>query len=112
MITSLGASPRHRGQSRRDTVTEALLLWLSSRLGIIVLAVVGGHGDGGRDTVAPFLERWRHWDADLLITIAEHGYGGDPSGEPDKGLPAFFPGMPLMLRAVHLFVATGHSPGC
>jgi hypothetical protein len=105
MITSLEDPPDTTVKSRRDTVMEALLLWLSSRLGIVVLAVVGATAMVDGDTVAPFLDRWKHWDADLLITIAEHGYGGDPSGEPDKGLPAFFPGMPLMLRAVHLFVA-------
>ena len=104
MITSLDRPPDTVVKLRRDTVTEALLLWLSSRLGIVVLAVVGATAMVDGDTVAPFLERWKHWDADLLITVAEHGYGGDPSGEPDEGLPAFFPGMPLMLRAVHLFV--------
>jgi hypothetical protein len=104
MITSFERRPDTAVKSRRDTVIEALLLWLSSRLGIVVLAVVGATAMVDGDTVAPFLERWKHWDADLLITVAEHGYGGDPSGEPDKGLPAFFPGMPLMLRAVHLFV--------
>ncbi|MGW3365752.1 hypothetical protein ACWDOR_22745 [Streptosporangium canum] len=89
----------------RDTAMEALTLWLSSRLGIVVLAVVGAGAMSGGDTVAPFLERWKHWDTQLLITIAEHGYGGDPAAaEPDKGLPAFFPGMPLTLRAVHTFV--------
>jgi hypothetical protein len=105
MITSLDRPAETAVKPRRDTVVEALLLWLSSRLGIVVLAVVGATAMVDGDTVAPFLERWKHWDADLLITVAEHGYGGDPSREPDKGLPAFFPGMPLMLRAVHLFVA-------
>ncbi|WP_219464320.1 mannosyltransferase family protein, partial [Nonomuraea rhizosphaerae] len=47
---------------------------------------------------------WRKWDAGLFITIAEHGYDGDPGKPPDAGLPAFFPGMPLAMRLVHLVV--------
>jgi hypothetical protein len=89
----------------RDTATEGLLLWLASRLGIIALVVVGTQAMMEGDAVPrPFLERWRNWDANLLVTIAEHGYDGVPGAEPDRGLPAFFPGMPLMLRAVHLLV--------
>lgn len=91
-------------ETSRDTVLEAFLLWLSSRLGIVVLAVVGAGTLAGGEVVAPFPARWEHWDAKLLITIAEYGYGGDPAAEPDPGLPAFFPGMPLTLRAVHLVV--------
>ncbi|MEU8204256.1 hypothetical protein [Streptosporangium sp. NPDC049046] len=89
----------------RDVATEGLLLWLASRLGIVVLVVIGSQALMEGDALpAPFLERWRNWDANLLITIAEHGYGGPPGSEPDRGLPAFFPGMPLMLRAVHLVI--------
>ncbi|MEU0480785.1 mannosyltransferase family protein [Streptosporangium sp. NPDC006013] len=89
----------------RDTAQEGLLLWLASRLGIVALVVVGTQAMMEGDAVPPpFLERWKHWDASLLATIAEHGYGGAPGSEPDKGLPAFFPGMPLALRAVHLVV--------
>ncbi|MBG0826944.1 hypothetical protein HS041_04060 [Planomonospora sp. ID67723] len=87
----------------RATDAEALLLWFASRLGIVVVAVVVGvRSTALGETVAPFLERWKRWDAGLLVTIAEHGYGGDPAGDPDPGLPAFFPGMPLALRAVNL----------
>lgn len=81
---------------------EALLLWLGSRAGIVVLAAAGAGASVGGGGLAPFTERWLHWDARLLATIAEYGYGGDPAAEPDRGLPAFFPGMPLTLRAVHL----------
>ncbi|WP_344922767.1 hypothetical protein [Streptosporangium oxazolinicum] len=89
----------------RDAATEGLLLWLASRLGIVALVVVGARALMEGDAVPkPFLERWRNWDAGLLITIAEHGYDGAPGSEPDEGLPAFFPGMPLMLRAVHLVI--------
>ncbi|MEU4829979.1 hypothetical protein [Streptosporangium sp. NPDC023615] len=89
----------------RDTASEGLLLWLASRVGIVVLTVVGAQAMMEGDAVPrPFLERWRNWDANLLVTIAEHGYDGVPGADPDRGLPAFFPGMPLALRAVHLLV--------
>ncbi len=89
----------------RDPAKEGLLLWLASRLGIVALVVVGAQAMMEGDAVPPpFLERWKHWDASLLATIAEHGYDGAPGSEPDAGLPAFFPGMPLVLRAVHLVV--------
>ncbi|GGS73798.1 hypothetical protein GCM10010156_35900 [Planobispora rosea] len=90
-------------ERERAATVEALVLWLFSRLGIITLvAVVGAAAAAKGEEAAPFLKQWRYWDANLLIVIAEHGYGGDPAGEPDKGLPAFFPGMPLALRAVTL----------
>ncbi|GHH65706.1 hypothetical protein GCM10017673_10180 [Streptosporangium violaceochromogenes] len=94
-MTSSAAPPR-------AGAAEALLLWLGSRAGIVVLAVAGAGASVGGEGPAPFPEHWLHWDAKLLATIAEHGYGGDPAAEPDRGLPAFFPGMPLTLRAVHL----------
>ncbi|WP_433248073.1 hypothetical protein ACQPYK_48170 [Streptosporangium sp. CA-135522] len=104
MITPLEPPRAAALEPPRATVMEALTLWLGSRLGTVVLAIVGAGVMSGGETVAPFLERWGHWDAKLLATIAQYGYAGDPTVEPDKGLPAFFPGMPLMLRAVHLFV--------
>ncbi|GIH93142.1 mannosyltransferase family protein [Planobispora siamensis] len=90
-------------ERERAAAAGALVLWATSRLGILVAAVLVGmratlHGVN----VDPFLERWTHWDAELLGVIAEHGYDGVPGGDPDPGLPAFFPGMPLVLRAVNL----------
>ncbi|WP_283139505.1 mannosyltransferase family protein [Rhizohabitans arisaemae] len=81
---------------------DALFLWVATRLGIVVIATVGyGVLSAGRPPVA-LLQRLEHWDTRLLIEIAVHGYDGDPAQEPDPGLPAFFPGMPLLLRLVHL----------
>lgn len=85
----------------RSSSLDALTLWLSSRLGLLVTALFGVAW------LAPepgFLDRWKVWDADLLVTIAQYGYDGDPAKPADPGLPAFFPGMPLVLRAVHLVV--------
>jgi len=50
------------------------------------------------------LERWVRWDVDLLRKIAEYGYDGYPEDYPDQGIEAFFPGLPLLLRLVHLVV--------
>ncbi len=88
----------------RRSDDEALLLWLGTRLGIVVVATVGAGVLAGDKPLAPFLSRWDHWDAKLLADIAEFGYDGDPAANPDPGLPAFFPGMPLALRLVHLIV--------
>lgn len=83
---------------------EALGIWLLSRLGLALLVAAAGWFAMAGQTVPGFLDRWTRWDVELLIEIARFGYGGDPAEEPDPGLPAFFPGMPLALRAVHLVV--------
>lgn len=90
------------------TGQAALGIWLLSRLALVVLVAgtgwfAGVFAQGGRPA-SRFLERWTQWDVALLIEIARYGYGGDPTEAPDPGLPAFFPGMPLALRAVHLVV--------
>ncbi|SDH72658.1 hypothetical protein SAMN05421505_12130 [Sinosporangium album] len=80
---------------------EALVLWFGSRLGMVVIAIVGAGILAEGEDLGLFLDRWRRWDAELLTIIARHGYDGDPARPPDPGLPAFFPGMPLTLRLVH-----------
>src|SRR4051812_49716427 len=57
---------------------------------------------GGR--VPSWLSGWDHWDAQLFVKVARFGYQGYPQHYPDKDVVAFFPGLPLMLRAVHLVV--------
>lgn len=84
-------------------IREVLLLWVGTRLGILLLAWYGARIVSGQNQ-APLLERWKHWDVDLFRKIAQFGYDGDPNLEPDPGLPAFFPGLPLLLRAVHLVI--------
>ncbi|MCG5215666.1 mannosyltransferase family protein [Streptosporangium soli] len=96
--------------STRQTTYQTLALWIGSRLGIVILSVVGA-GVFLEENAKPLLERWRNWDANLLIVIAEHGYGGDPAGKPDAGLPAFFPGMPALLRVVHMVIPDWTASG-
>jgi len=48
-----------------------------------------------------WLHGWYHWDVALYIKVARFGYGGYPAHYSDSGIAAFFPGLPLALRAVH-----------
>ncbi|MEV5412078.1 mannosyltransferase family protein [Thermopolyspora sp. NPDC052614] len=101
----MGRAGGRRGLDRLGEADwEALLIWLATRLGVIVLGTVGAAMLAQGETVAPFLDRLRRWDADHLVEIARYGYAGDPAQPPDAGLPAFFPGMPLALRAVHMIL--------
>jgi hypothetical protein len=51
-----------------------------------------------------WLRGWYHWDVALYIKVAQYGYGGYPDHYPDQGIAAFFPGLPLTLRLVHVLV--------
>ncbi|GAA3472922.1 mannosyltransferase family protein [Nonomuraea roseola] len=80
---------------------RALGVWTSSRLGLLLVSLMAVPWlVGGSD----YLSRWKQWDASLFVTIAQYGYRGDPAQARDPGLPAFFPGMPAVLRLVHLVV--------
>jgi hypothetical protein len=75
-----------------------------TRLAVAMIAVIAGRVMVGGDLGHSFLDRWTQWDVDHLIDIARYGYGGDPAKPADVGLPGFFPGFPLTVRAVHLVV--------
>jgi hypothetical protein len=82
----------------------ALRAWVGTRIAVLGISFLASalwpHGDL-RDS---FLDRWTQWDVDHFVEIARYGYGGDPGHPKDPGLPAFFPGLPLVLRGVHLVV--------
>ncbi|MGW0806187.1 mannosyltransferase family protein [Nonomuraea sp. NPDC002799] len=88
----------------RSARRDALLLWLGSRAGIVVATLLGV-------TLADYVGKWRKWDSGLFITIAEYGYDGEPGKTPDDGLPAFFPGLPMLMRVVHLVVPDWTAAG-
>ncbi|WP_113705050.1 mannosyltransferase family protein [Nonomuraea lactucae] len=88
----------------RSPGRDALLLWLSSRVGLLVATLLG-------IALSDYVGKWKQWDAGLFITIAQHGYDGDPGRPPDAGLPAFFPGLPVALRLVHLVVPDWTASG-
>jgi hypothetical protein len=58
-----------------------------------------------------FLQAWDRWDVGLFRKVAEFGYAGYPEHYPDRGIEAFFPGLPLVLRLVHLVVPDWTAAG-
>lgn len=83
---------------------SALRAWIGTRLGVMAVSLgVAAFWSYG-DLKDSFLGRWTQWDVDLFIEIAKFGYRGDPAQPQDAGLPAFFPGLPLLLRMVHYAV--------
>ena len=88
----------------------ALAAWLWTRAAVLLLAGAGATAlDAAGDRTLVGL--WRRWDADLLRKVAEHGYDGYPADYPDRGVEAFFPGFPLVLRAVHAVVPDWTAAG-
>jgi hypothetical protein len=98
----LAQLPREARRARADRL--ALIAWLATRAGVVLVAVGAAHVLVRGDLQQPFLDRWTQWDVDHLIDIGRYGYGGNPANPPDPGLPGFFPGFPLLLRAIHVVV--------
>ncbi|MFF8596609.1 mannosyltransferase family protein [Streptomyces sp. NPDC015220] len=104
------------GRARRwplDRLTptdlRVLRLYLFTRLGLwlITYAVAWTAPGGDSKKPAGWLSRWEQWDWVHYRRIAQYGYfdpfpGMDP---PHDNRVAFFPGFPLVLRAVHTVVA-------
>jgi hypothetical protein len=87
-----------------DVDRPALAAWAGTRLGVLAVSVSVAAIWSYGDLKDSFLNRWTQWDVDLFIEIAKYGYRGDPGRAPDAGLPAFFPGLPMLIRAVHFVV--------
>ena len=81
----------------------ALPIWLGSRLAVLLasLAAVRVIHTGPADRVPSLLDAWYHWDTALFIKVAQYGYLSP--AYPDH-TEVDFPGLPLVLRAVHLVV--------
>lgn len=124
MIDSGGLDGRHRVAetpsaeqrpvlpgSRSDRL--ALTVWLSSWAGVMFCVALTPRAlPGSFHQGQSFLSRWNHWDVTRFITLAQHGYAGDPAlyGD-DKGWPAFFPGYPVVLHAVGLVIPSLEAAG-
>ncbi|MGW7056526.1 mannosyltransferase family protein [Streptomyces sp. NPDC054887] len=107
---AVGLLRRSLGLQRGDA--EVLCLYLATRAGLWIVAyctrwlfpsVADTHEAAG--VFAPF----EHWDWGHFLHIAQDGYFPDPTvaGPADAARDnreAFFPGFPLLLRAVHLVV--------
>lgn len=94
--------PRPLPNRPPDRSTAAI--WLVTRAAMVAVTIAAARLLPGGDPHQSFVDRWTQWDVDLLIEIARYGYAGDPVEPHDQGLPAFFPGFPLLLRAVHAVV--------
>ncbi|MFL6239632.1 MAG: mannosyltransferase family protein [Actinomycetes bacterium] len=88
------------------TARSTPAVWFASRVAVAVTAgaAIGSFG-------AAWLRGWYHWDVALYIKVAQFGYGGFPRHYPDSGIAAFFPGLPLALRAVHTVVSSWVASG-
>ncbi len=84
----------------------ALRAWLVTRFGVLAISLTASAVWSYGDLRDSFLDRWTQWDVDLFVEIAKWGYAGDPTKPGDAGLPAFFPGLPIVLRALHPIVAS------
>ncbi len=88
---------------------RALVVWGLSRVALAGVALVGAVTAGGG--MSSWLARWDRWDVGLFRKVAEFGYDGYPHDYPDVGTPAFFPGFPLVLRAVHVGIPDWTAAG-
>ncbi|HEY9292950.1 MAG TPA: hypothetical protein VIP98_16865 [Microlunatus sp.] len=83
-----GGLTLHRFEARGGLIT--VQAWIASR-GLIALVALLLAVFTHRDVLAMV----SNWDAVHFADLARHGYGYDPDGK----LMAFFPGLPIMLRA-------------
>ena len=111
-MTRATVGHRRSGRLSRDDL-GALAVWAASRVAVAVLAVGGAWLLSGAraSSVEGFLQRWDRWDVGLFRKVAEFGYRGRPEHYADEGVEAFFPGAPLVLRAVHLVVPDWTAAG-
>ncbi len=96
----LSAAPTDNRSRVTGGDRDALGLWMATR--VAVVATIGAAawlvGDGQRP--GDLLGRLLQWDAVHYAAIAAYGYDGDPASIDPTPLEAFFPGFPLVLRAV------------
>lgn len=78
-------------------------MWVSSRAAILLLSLYERYATGSEKS-ASWLGLWQHWDWYRYLTIAEYGYTSGKGPAYDENLPAFLPGYPMVLKAVHLVV--------
>ena len=87
----------------------SLTVWVSTRLVLAAVVLVGAVLSGEGATA--WLDRWDRWDVGLFRKVAQFGYDGYPVDYPDVGTPAFFPGLPLVLRALQPLVGDWTATG-
>jgi hypothetical protein len=109
--------PPRRAWRLRPVDREVLWLYLMTRAGIWVTAYCTRWlfpSDRATRAPGPLLAPFEHWDWVHFQHIASEGYFPDGAGPGDSdwdNREAFFPGFPLLLRAVHTVVPHWTSAG-
>jgi hypothetical protein len=85
----------------------ALCVWGASRVVMLAISLAAFATQHGTS----WLGLWQRWDWDRYLTIAEYGYTSGKGPAYDSDIVAFFPGYPLVLRAVHLVVRNWVASG-
>lgn len=103
------------GASWRRIAGQAALMWLATRVALILLTAasfifttsgpyVNGGGPTGYDSITPHLliRAWLRWDAPNYLNVALHGYAVPRDA-------AFFPLYPLLTGGLTALVGAGHQ---
>ncbi|HEU5034644.1 MAG TPA: mannosyltransferase family protein [Mycobacteriales bacterium] len=105
-MTDASAAGTRRPAAGSGVDRSVLAVWVASRVGVGVASaaaiwmVIGDRAGNLPSWVAS----WDRWDVGLFVKVAKFGYLGRPEHYSDRGIVAFFPGEPLLLRAVHAVI--------
>ncbi len=93
-----------------DGLRASLPIWLASRVVVAVLSFAGSHAlvsSPGR-AVPNFIRIWDRWDVGLFTKVARYGYLSPKYPERTE---VDFPGLPLVLRVVHVVIPNWVAAG-
>jgi hypothetical protein len=94
----------------RPADRAALLIWLASRVVLLIVSLYSRYATSTGSSTS-WLGLWQHWDWYRYLTIAEYGYTSGKGPAYDQNITAFFPGFPLVLRAVHVVIPNWAAAG-
>jgi Mannosyltransferase (PIG-V) len=94
----------------RPADLTALLVWLASRAVLLIVSLYSRYATSAGSSTS-WLGLWQHWDWYRYLTIAEYGYTSGNGPAYDQNITAFFPGFPLVLRAVHVVIPNWAAAG-
>lgn len=94
----------------RTAALRVLPVWAASRAAIALISLAAAHlvTSGNESAVPGFGALWNRWDVQLFVKVARYGYLSP--AYPDR-TEVDFPGLPLLLRAVHLVVRNWVAAG-
>lgn len=84
----------------RSSDRTALLIWFFWQVASYIYLILAAPGR----TEDPILDRFNRYDSYNFMDIAQYGYDGRPDDPDAPRLVAFFPGLPLLLRVLHLVI--------